>query len=219
MKRTIGEKKSFKRGKAAVVLTAVVLLAGLAAGGVNFYNQQKTDKKTVTAMEQLSEEDRELSSVYARLYEVSEEDVAKLKLEIKDWERVNERLDSEYFTISENEKAQMAEDGYALEDLYQAEKLARKTGKRAIDLAKAKGKNSEGKAWSEVVAEEEILTTEEQLGLTKKQIKQLKKRKIGKDKRIEIAILCLNESYSFEEIMDSLEQGKTLKELQENKQS
>ena len=110
-------------------------------------------------------------------------------------------------------KYQMAKEGYRLEDLEEAEKLSVQTGRKAMDLAKAKGKASEDKKWSEVVKDSEILTTEEQLGLTKEQSKQLKDRKLSREERIDVAILLLNQTFTFDEVTEELDAGKTVEEL------
>lgn len=64
-----------------------------------------------------------------------------------------------------------------------------------------------------MVKDSEILTTEEQLGLTKEQIKKLEGQSLGKEERVEAAILILNGTYTFEEIMENLDNGKTIGEL------
>ena len=82
-----------------------------------------------------------------------------------------------------------------------------------MDLAKAKGKASANKKWSEVVKDSEILTTEEQLGLTKEQMKQRKDRKLSREERIDVAILLLNQTFTFDEVTEELDAGKTVEEL------
>jgi hypothetical protein len=79
--------------------------------------------------------------------------------------------------------------------------LSIQTGRKAIELARAKGKASENKSWSEVVKDSEILSTEEQLGLSKEQIQQLKDKSLSKEERMEVAVLLLNETYTFEEVL------------------
>lgn len=59
----------------------------------------------------------------------------------------------------------------------------------------------------------EILTTEEQLGLTKEQSKQLKDRKLSREERIDVAILLLNQTFTFDEVTEELDAGKTVEEL------
>ena len=59
----------------------------------------------------------------------------------KDWEQTGRKLEQDFFTIPENTKYQMEQEGYSLDDLEQAEKLSVKTGRKAIELAKAKGKH------------------------------------------------------------------------------
>ena len=64
-----------------------------------------------------------------------------------------------------------------------------------------------------MVKDREILSTEEQLGLSKEQIQQLKDKSLSKVGRIEVAVLLLNETYTFKEVLDQLDAGKTVKEL------
>ena len=51
-----------------------------------------------------------------------------------------------------------------------------------------------------MVKDREILSTEEQLGLSKEQIQQLKDKSLSKAGRIEVAVLLLNETYTFKEL-------------------
>lgn len=64
-----------------------------------------------------------------------------------------------------------------------------------------------------MVKDREILSTEEQLGVSKEQIQQLKDKSLSKEERIEVAVLLLNEDYTFEEVLEKLEAGKTVEEL------
>ena len=64
-----------------------------------------------------------------------------------------------------------------------------------------------------MVKDREILSTEEQLGLSKEQIQQLKDKSLSKEERIEVAVLLLNETYTFKEVLEQLDAGKTVKEL------
>lgn len=139
--------------------------------------------------------------------------MAVIQSKTKDWDKTAEKLEQDFFTIPENTKYQMAKEGYCLEDLEEAEKLSVQTGRKAMDLAKAKGKASEDKKWSEVVKDSEILTTEEQLGLTKEQSKRLKDRKLSREERIDVAILLLNRTFTFDEVTEELDAGKTVEEL------
>lgn len=90
---------------------------------------------------------------------------------------------------------------------------SKETGRKAIELAKEKGKTSENRQWFDVVKDSEILSTEEQLGLSKEQIQQLKDKSLSKEERIEVAVLLLNETCTFEEVLVQLEAGKTVEEL------
>lgn len=203
----------------------MVLLFAI-AGTVFFvmrnHNQNKKEQKKVEKQKEenylsLSASDRETADLYAELYEMSREAVAEQRVKTKDWEKTAKELEKAFFTIPENEKYQMEKDGYSLEDLQEAEKLSVKTGRKAIELAEAKGKISDKRKWSEVVKDSEILTTEEQLGLTKEQIQRLEDKSLGKEERVEVAILIMNGTYTFDEVIQKLDAGTTLEELMKNK--
>ncbi len=82
--------------------------------------------------------------------------MAELYVQTNDWEQTGEQLEKEFFTIPENTKYQMAEDGYSLDDMEEAEKLSAKEGIRAMELIQAKGKASDNKSWEEVKKEKGI---------------------------------------------------------------
>ena len=176
--------------------------------------EKKPEEKKEKVYQSLSATDRETADLYAELYETDREQVAKIQAETKDWEQTGRKLEQDFFTIPENTKYQMEQEGYSLDDLEQAEKLSVKTGRKAIELAKEKGKTSENRQWSDVVKDSEILSTEEQLGLSNEQIQQLKDKSLSKEERIEVAVLLLNETYSFGEVLKELDAGKTVEELE-----
>ena len=200
-------------GIAAAVVLVMCLLAGTSIIIRNHQNQKKLEEKKEEVYQSLSATDRETADLYAELYETDREEVAKIQAETKDWEKTGRKLEQDFFTIPENTKYQMEQEGYSLDDLEQAEKLSVKTGRKAIELAKEKGKTSENRQWSDVVKDSEILSTEEQLGLSKEQIQQLKDKSLSKAGRIEVAVLLLNETYTFKEVLEQLDAGKTVKEL------
>ena len=203
-----------KRIVAAVIGIVTIFLIACAALLVQRgHSKKQTAEKKEEVYQSLSAADRETADLYAELYETDREQVAKIQVETRDWEQTGRELEQDFFTIPENTKYQMEQEGYSLDDLEQAEKLSVKTGRKAIELAKAKGKTSENRKWSDVVKESEILSTEEQLGLSKEQIQQLKDKSLSKEERIEVAVLLLNETYTFEEVLEQLEAGKTVKEL------
>ena len=70
------------------------------------------------------------------------------------------QLEKEFFTIDENIKYEMQKEGYRLEDLEKAEKLSVQTGKKAMELIRAKGKASDKRKWSDVVKKEELQAAE-----------------------------------------------------------
>ncbi len=108
----------------------------------------------------LSKDDRQVADVYATLYETDKEEVARIQKKTNDWEKTNKQLEKEFFTIDENIKYQMQKEGYRLEDLEKAEKLSVQTGKKAMELIRAKGKASDNRKWSDVVKKEELQAAE-----------------------------------------------------------
>lgn len=205
-----------------MVMAAMGIIAILLIGGTVFliqggHGRQQTEEKKEEAYLFLSQADRETADLYAQLYETEREEVAKIQIETKDWEQTGRELEQAFFTIPENTKYQMTEEGYSLDDLEQAEKLSVQTGRKAIELARAKGKASENKSWSEVVKDDEILSTEEQMGLSKEQIQQLKDKSLNKEERMEVAVLLWNESYTFEEVLEKLDTGETVEDLTKEK--
>ncbi|MDE6635596.1 MAG: hypothetical protein K2K09_03195, partial [Lachnospiraceae bacterium] len=78
-----------------------------------------------------------------------------------------------------------------------------------------KVKSSDNREGSEVVKDSEILTTEEQLGLTKEQVQELENKSLEKDERVQVAILLMNGTYTFDEVIKELDSGKTVQELNE----
>lgn len=208
--------------KHKVILAGILVVLLFAIAGTVFFvmrnhNQNKKEQNVEKQKEEnylsFCDSDRETADLYAEFYEMSREDVAERQVKTKDWEKTAEELEKAFFTIPENEKYQMEKDGYSLEDLQEAERLSVKTGRKAIELAKAKGTVSDNRKWSEVVKDSEILTTEEQLGLTREQVKTLEEKSLGKEERVEVAILIMNETYTFDEVIEKLEAGMTVKEL------
>ena len=212
--------KKLMNKKNCMIGILVVLLCAV-AGTVFFvlqtnrqdHNKSNAEKQNEKNYLSLSASDRETADLYAELYEMSREDVAEQQVKAKDWEKTAEELEKAFFTIPENKKYQMEKDGYSLEDLQEAEKLSIKTGRKAMELAKEKGKASDNRKWSEVVEDSEILTTEEQLGLTKEQVKTLEEKSLAKEERVEVAVLLMNGTYTFGEVIQKLDEGKTVEEL------
>lgn len=114
------------------------------------------EKDGAAAYRSLGEPDRQTAAIYAELYETSPEEVAAVYVQTNDWEKTGQALEKQFFTIPENTKYQMEEDGYSLEDMEEAEQLSARTGIRASELIQAKGKASEGKSWEEVKKEKGI---------------------------------------------------------------
>lgn len=207
--------------KKACVIGILVVILFVIAGAFFFVlrnNNQGKDKQSAEKKKEenylsLSASDRETADLYAELYEMSRENVAEQQIKTKDWDKTAKELEKAFFTIPENKKYQMEKDGYALEDLQEAERLSVKTGRKAMDLAKAKGKASDNRKWSDIVKDSEILTTEEQLGLTKEQVNKLEEKSLEKEERVEVAILLMNGTYTFDEVMKELDAGKQIEDL------
>ncbi len=220
-------KKLIKTKKKVYLIGVLIIFFFAVAGTVFFVLQTKRqDENKSNAVKQseenyrsLSASDQETADLYAELYEISREDVAEQQVKMKDWEKTAKELEKAFFTIPENKKYQMEKDGYSLEDLQEAEKLSVKTGRKAMELAKAKGKVSDQRKWFEVVKDSEILTTEEQLGLTKEQVQKLEEMSLEKEDRVEVAVLLLNKMYTFDEVIEELGGGKTVEDLKEQKTS
>ncbi len=158
--------KDRKFSVAVIVILAVLIIAGVvifcirqnSSTGQNGQTENQTKEETATdeTYQSLSEADRQSADIYAELYETSREEVAELYVQTNDWEQTGEQLEKEFFTIPENTKYQMAEDGYSLDDMEEAEKLSAKEGIRAMELIQAKGKASDNKSWEEVKKEKGI---------------------------------------------------------------
>ena len=217
-------KKSTNKKKKACVIGALGILLFVTVGTMFFVlqkdarnqndhkkeNKQSTEKKKEDHYFSLNATDRETADLYAELYEMSREDVAEQQKKTGDWEKTAEELEQLFFTIPENKNYQMEKEGYALEDLQEAERLSVKTGRKAMELAQAKGKVCDQRKWSDIVKDSEILSTEEQLGLTKEQVEKLEDMSLEKEDRVEVALLLLNEMYTFDEVIKELDKGKTV---------
>lgn len=214
-------RKMIRTKKKVYVIGILAVLLFTIAGTVFFVSRNNNQSKNGQSAEKQKEEnylslsvsDREVADLYAQLYEVSREDVAEQQAKNQDWEKTAKDLEKLFFTISENKKYQMIKEGYAPEDLQEAESLSAKTGRKALELAEAKGKASDNKSWSDVVKDSEILSAEEQLGLSKEQVEQLKDRSLKKEDRMEVAIMVLNETYTFNEIIKKLDNGNSVSQL------
>lgn len=214
--------KEFINKKKKICLVGISVILLFAIAGTVFYvlrnknqgkNEQSIEKKKEEMYFSLSASDQETADLYAELYEMPKEAVAELQTKTKDWDKTMKELEKAFFIIPENKKYQMEKEGYALEDLQEAEKLSVKTGRKAMELVEAKGKASDNREWSEVVKDSEILTTEEQLGLTEEQIHKLEDKSLEKSERVDVAILLINETYTFDEVIKELDAGKTVEEL------
>ena len=210
-----------KRKRIAAIGGILVVLMFVVVGvwclQKNKLKEQQAIVEQDAIYQSLSESDKETATIYAELYEMSSEEVAKIYVETTDWEKTAKELEKEFFTIDENIKYQMTKEGYSLDDLEEAEKLSTQTGRKAMELIKAKGKIKDKREWSDVVSESEILTVEGQLGLTKEQIQTLKDMSVKENDRVDIAVMILNEKYSFEEVESMLKKGTSVEKIRNKK--
>ena len=145
-------------------IVVVLVVAGIIFACLQNDKPEEQPKKVEqdATYQSLNESDKETAMIYAQLYEMTEEEVAKIYVETKEWETTAKELEKEFFTIDENVKYQMTKEGYSLDDLEEAEKLSVQTGRKAMELIKAKGKIEDNRKWSDVVSESEILTEEDE---------------------------------------------------------
>ena len=152
--------KQKQYGKKIIFVAAAVILCVFAGLFLLQRKEPSTKGQGDKIYRSLSKDDRQVADVYATLYETDKEEVARIQKKTKDWEKTNKQLEKEFFTIDENIKYQMQKEGYRLEDLEKAEKLSVQTGKKAMELIRAKGKASDKRKWSDVVKKEELQAAE-----------------------------------------------------------
>ena len=152
--------KQKQYGKKIIFVAAAVILCVFAGLFLLQRKEPSTKGQGDKIYRSLSKDDRQVADVYATLYETDKEEVARIQKKTNDWEKTNKQLEKEFFTIDENIKYQMQKEGYRLEDLEKAEKLSVQTGKKAMELIRAKGKASDIRKWSVVVKKEELLAAE-----------------------------------------------------------
>lgn len=147
-------------GKKIIFVAAAVILCVFAGLFLLQRKEPSTKGQGDKIYRSLSKDDRQVADVYATLYETDKEEVARIQKKTNDWEKTNKQLEKQFFTIDENIKYQMQKEGYRLEDLEKAEKLSVQTGKKAMELIRAKGKASDKRKWSDVVKKEELQAAE-----------------------------------------------------------
>lgn len=147
-------------GKKIIFVAAAVILCVFAGLFLLQRKEPSTKGQGDKIYRSLSKDDRQVADVYATLYETDKEEVARIQKKTKDWEKTNKQLEKQFFTIDENIKYEMQKEGYRLEDLEKAEKLSVQTGKKAMELIRAKGKASDKRKWSDVVKKEELQAAE-----------------------------------------------------------
>lgn len=147
-------------GKKIIFVAAAVILCVFAGLFLLQRKEPSTKGQGDKIYRSFSKDDRQVADVYATLYETDKEEVARIQKKTNDWEKTNKQLEKEFFTIDENIKYQMQKEGYRLEDLEKAEKLSVQTGKKAMELIRAKGKASDKRKWSDVVKKEELQAAE-----------------------------------------------------------
>ena len=152
--------KQKQYGKKIIFVAAAVILCVFAGLFLLQRKEPSTKGQGDKIYRSFSKDDRQVADVYATLYETDKEEVARIQKKTNDWEKTNKQLEKEFFTIDENIKYEMQKEGYRLEDLEKAEKLSVQTGKKAMELIRAKGKASDNRKWSDVVKKEELQAAE-----------------------------------------------------------
>ena len=152
--------KQKQYGKKIIFVAAAVILCVFAGLFLLQRKEPSTKGQGDKIYRSLSKDDRQVADVYATLYETDKEEVARIQKKTNDWEKTNKQLEKEFFTIDENIKYQMQKEGYRLEELEKAEKLSVQTGKKAMELIRAKGKASDNRKGSDVVKKEELQAAE-----------------------------------------------------------
>lgn len=152
--------KQKQYGKKIIFVAAAVILCVFAGLFLLQRKEPSTKGQGDKIYRSLSKDDRQVADVYATLYETDKEEVARIQKKTKDWEKTNKQLEKQFFTIDENIKYEMQKEGYRLEDLEKAEKLSVQTGKKAMELIRAKGNASDNRKWSDVVKKEELQAAE-----------------------------------------------------------
>ena len=132
-------------GKKIIFVAAAVILCVFAGLFLLQRKEPSTKGQGDKIYRSFSKDDRQVADVYATLYETDKEEVARIQKKTNDWEKTNKQLEKEFFTIDENIKYEMQKEGYRLEDLEKAEKLSVQTGKKAMELIRAKGKASDNR--------------------------------------------------------------------------
>lgn len=143
---------------AAIFVAAAVFLSFFPRedGRQDGKNDGTEQSEKSPSYELLGASDRETADIYAELYETTAEEVAGIRMRTGDWEETGKELEKGFFTIPENKKYQMTQEGYQIEDLNEAEKLSVRSGIKAMELALAKGRASDNRSWEEVKEEKGI---------------------------------------------------------------
>lgn len=137
-----------------IVVTAAVFLSFVPREDGRNDGIEQSEKRQ--SYESLGASDRETADIYAELYETTAEEVAGIQVRTGDWEKTGKELEKSFFTIPENKKYQMTQEGYRIEDMNEAERLSARSGVKAMELAQAKGKASDNRSWEEVKKEKGI---------------------------------------------------------------
>ena len=135
--------KQKQYGKKIIFVAAAVILCVFAGLFLLQRKEPSTKGRGDKIYRSLSKDDRQVADVYATLYETDKEEVARIQKKTNDWEKTNKQLEKD-----------------RLEDLEKAEKLSVQTGKKAMELIRAKGKASDNRKWSDVVKKEELQAAE-----------------------------------------------------------
>ena len=87
-----------------ILVALVFVVVGVWCLQKNKPKEQQAIVEQDAIYQSLSESDKETATIYAELYEMSSEEVAKIYVETTDWEKTAKELEKEFFTIDENIK-------------------------------------------------------------------------------------------------------------------
>lgn len=195
-----------------LLILAGVLIIVLVCTAMLFITQKSSKKVSL----ELSDGDKKIANVYAQIYQLPYDQIIQIKAEKGSWEEVNQQIVKEKYMISDADKTMYIKEGYTLEDLYEADKLAFDSGVNANTIIKERGKKEEIKDWETVKKNLSLDTRSdlEKAGVSKKDIKELKRKKYSDTDISRIASVVFNSGKPYTDIIKEIENGTSLDDLE-----
>lgn len=190
-------------------------------------NEIKTSDTNVSGVNSF---DEILIKSFMKTYDVSREEILKLKADLGDWNEVSKALYAKKHdkSLSEDKITELYNEGYNLQDISQAQNVAMLCDKTAEEILVMKGKpaqasgsgdkysnSSKTKSWDEIekVLNVDNRSAEEQLGITKEKKEELQKEGLTEKQIIDAAVLAKNYSKDKDEVFNKIKDGSTLEEI------